>query len=182
MLRSSAIFIPAALLCGAAAAFAAPQRELLLVVQGTELQTSGLDPQLYESFPRVLIFRDGGLIEVEPGFGAQNTAAGSMFMGQIPAADFAELRTALAAARIGLQGDCTGSFDADLAQGQFYLTWFGAGGRTHSLLVSFLANGPRSSPCSAPMQRVFLALGHARFVVVRDPGTLVLAVPLAPAP
>jgi hypothetical protein len=32
------------------------------------------------------------------------------------------------------------------------------------------------------MQRVFLALGHARFVVVRDPATLVLAVPLAPAP
>jgi hypothetical protein len=182
MLRRPAILIPAAMLCGAGAAFANPQRELLLVVQGTEVQTSGLDPRLYESFPRILVFRDGGLIEVEPGFGLQDTAAGSMFMGQIPTADFAELRTALAAARIGQQGDCTGSFDADLAQGQFYLSWFGAGGRTHSLLVSFLANGPGSPPCSAPMERVFSALGHARFVVVRDPATLFLAVPLVPAP
>ena len=93
MLRIRAILILAAMLCGAAAAFATPQRELLLAVR------------------------------------------------------------------------------------QFYLSWFGAGGRTHSLLVSFLANGPGSPPCLAPMQRVFSALGHARFVVVRDPATLLLAVP-----
>lgn len=177
MLRISAILVPAILLSGAAAAIAAPQRDLLLVLQGTELQISGLNPYQWESFPRVLIFRDGGLIEVDPGFGPQETAAGWMYIGQIPAAEFAQLLRDLVAARIGQQGDCTGIFDADLEQGQMYLTWFGAGGRTHSFLVSLPANPPGSLPCPAPTLGVFADIGHARFVVVRDPATLFLAVP-----
>ncbi|MDP9119792.1 MAG: hypothetical protein M3O15_00215 [Acidobacteriota bacterium] len=181
MLRSTTLLMPVALLSAAAAAFAAPQSGPLLIVQGTELRTSGLDPQLGSSTPRVLVFGDGGLIDVEPRSGPQETAAGYTLLGQIPAADFAELRAALVAARIGQQGDCTGNFDVDLVQGQIYLTWFGARGRTHSLLVSF-SNGPGSPPCSPPMQRVLYALGRARLLVVSDPASLLLAVPPAPAP
>jgi hypothetical protein len=182
MIRNPAFLIPAVLLCSAGAAFAAPQRELLLVVQGSELLVGPpLPPEPpYEIAPRVLVFRDGGLIEVEAGSpGPQTPADGSMLLGQIPAADLSALTTALRAASIGRQGDCTGAFDADLLQGQIALTWFGVRGGTHTILVSY-NNGPGSPPCSELMENVLLALGHARFVVEHDPATVVVGVPTVP--
>jgi hypothetical protein len=182
MIRSSVFLIPAVLLCTAGAAFAAPQRELLLAVQGSELLVGPpLPPEPpYEIAPRVLVFRDGGLIEVEAGSpGSQTTADGYMMLGQIPAADFSALTTAVAAASLGRQGDCTGQFDGDLLQGQIALTWFGVRGGSHTILVSY-NNGPGSPPCSDRMESALLALAHARFVVARDPGTVVVKVPTAP--
>ncbi|MGE5234485.1 MAG: hypothetical protein ACM3OB_10275 [Acidobacteriota bacterium] len=157
------------------AAFAVPAQELLLAVQGTEIQAD-VPRGALRSEPRLLLFRDGDFIEIQPGSSASPVATGYMILGRAPASLFAELQRGMVAAQIGRQANCSAIFDADLVAGQLAITWFGAGRRRHTFVVSAPAAGDPEG-CSAALQGVLRTLAHIRFLVARDPASVVLVVP-----
>ncbi len=120
----------------------------------------------------ILVTRGGGMIALKSDQGAASPFNSHLTRGVAKPAEQKKLRAALAAAQVGLQGDCalSGVVEAGEATGRYEVTWYGGARRNEFVVVFFSAKETPTLPLCPPQVSLLKAtIEEYVFKVALDP-------------